>query len=255
MVSITTKEWKIDNIEGVLFDKDGTLIDSHIYWGRIIERRSNAIIKYYSLSNSLFYDLCLTMGYSVEKKELVPEGPIALVSREEVIQILNRFLISIGIHSTIKEISELFNTEHEAFINEILDYIKFLPNVKDFLIGLKHHDIRTAIITTDSVKNTKEILRHFEIDFLFNIVIGKESTKESKITGIPAVKALQLLGLKQEETVCIGDAPMDLIMAKNSGLKAGIGVATGQIKYHDLQRYTPYVILSMNELKVADYIE
>lgn len=251
MVSLHADNWKIDGIKGILFDKDGTLIDSHIYWGRIIERRAVSIIKFYSLSDDAFPGLCLAMGYSLENKKLRPEGPIALVSREGVIDILQEYLLSKGVPSSKSTLSDLFVKEHEAFMDELFNYIKELPGVRKFLMELKRYSIKTAVVTTDTIRNTHEILRYLEIDDLFDVVIGKESTKEPKITGIPANEALRLLNLRPDEVVCIGDAPMDLIMAQKSGLKEGIGVASGQIGYEALKEHSPFVASSMQELEIS----
>lgn len=251
MISLHADNWKIDSIKGILFDKDGTLIDSHIYWGRIIERRAMSIIRHYSLSNALFADLCLTMGYSIEIRRLRPEGPIALVSREEVIDILHEFLLARQISSSKAVLSDIFVREHEAFMEELLNYIKVLPGIREFLLRLRRYSIKTAVVTTDTIINTHEILRYLEMDNLFDVVIGKESTIEPKITGIPAREALRLLNLKPEEVVCIGDAPMDIIMAQKSNLKCGIGIATGQIGYEVLKEYSPFVANSMQNIEIT----
>lgn len=250
MISISSDNWRLNDIVGVLFDKDGTLIDSHVYWGRIIERRSTAIIDFYDLSKDLFADLCLSMGYCCSNKRLRPEGPIALVSREEVIEVVVAFLQSRSIVPSVETVSELFVREHEAFLEEIFEYIHILPGVRELLEQLKQHGVKTAVVTTDTVINTNETLRYLGIDNLFAAVIGKESTKEPKATGIPAIAALKLLELNADQVVCIGDAPMDLIMAQKSELKAGIGVATGQITSAALRNYSHYVVTSMQELKI-----
>lgn len=254
MVSLHADNWKIDGIKGILFDKDGTIIDSHIYWGRIIERRAASIIRFFSLGDELFGDLCLTMGYSTKERRLRPEGPIALVSREEVIGILHKFLLSKGAPSSEAMLSELFIKEHEAFAKDLFRYIHLLPGVREFLIQLKKYSIKMAVVTTDTVVNTHEILRHLEIDDLFDVVIGKESTKEPKVTGIPAREALRLLNLMPDDAVCLGDAPMDIIMAKQSGLKAGIGVATGQLSYDILKKHSPYAASSLSEIKISYHV-
>ena len=53
MISLITEDWRIDNIETVLFDKDGTFIDLHYFWGKMTEMRVQAVIKKYSLTQVL----------------------------------------------------------------------------------------------------------------------------------------------------------------------------------------------------------
>ena len=40
MIKISSTDWEIDNIEAVLFDKDGTFIDLHFFWGKMTEMRA-----------------------------------------------------------------------------------------------------------------------------------------------------------------------------------------------------------------------
>jgi phosphoglycolate phosphatase len=249
-VSLETKTWRIDNIGGVLFDKDGTLIDSHLYWGRVIKRRAKALIQHYELDANLLSVTCHTMGYDIDNEKLLPQGPIALVSREEVIKIVLRFLMDCGVPAKEKDLISIFIKEHEFFLSELLAYTQILPGVRQILEELKRNSILTAVVTTDTVKNTEKILSHLNLKSFFDLVIGKESTSEAKTTGIPAKVALKQLGISTDCAICIGDAPMDLIMAKNSGLKAGIGVATGQVPVSTLLAYSPYVVTYMNNINV-----
>lgn len=251
MITITAANWQIDNITGVLFDKDGTLIDSHLYWGRIIQRRAQAIIQYYGLSNDLFPSLTLVMGFDLSSGRLRPEGPIALVSREEVIKVVQLYLEGLEVSSKEEQIEKLFLQEHEAFMKEIHNYICLLPGVLPFLEELSGHNVKLAVVTTDSIKNTQESLEYSQIAKYFHCVVGKESVKEIKATGIPAQEAMRLLNVLAETTVCIGDAPMDLLMAQNSGCKAGIGVCTGQLQKGSLEPYSHYVVDGFNQLSIT----
>lgn len=250
MISLSSDEWKVNGIGGILFDKDGTLTDSHIYWGRIIERRADSIIGHYSLDKDLRKELCLSMGYCLSSKRLQEEGPIALVSREEVISQVNRFLLSRGVGSSVAVLSDLFQSEHEAFLDEIFDYVVILPGVENFLNEVNERGIKAAVVTTDSVKNTSLILKHLDLEKYFDAVIGKESTKEPKISGVPALEALRIMNIEADVSACIGDAPMDIIMAQKSGLKCGIAVATGQISSEKLKGYTTYVAESLADIRL-----
>jgi len=250
MVSIRTNNWKIDHIQGVLFDKDGTLIDSHIYWGRIIERRVNAIIEYYRLNLDTFPTICRTMGYDITRKKLLPEGPIALVSREEVIDIVVQYLMAQKINADQNEIASIFIREHKIFLSELFQYTQILAGVRPFLCRLKDHGVKTAVVTTDAIQNTNNILSYLNLGHLFDLIIGKESTEEAKSTGVPAQVALHKLEISADRAICVGDAPMDLIMAMKSGMKAGVGVTTGQLPASCLREYSPYLADSLIEIEV-----
>jgi phosphoglycolate phosphatase len=250
MATIRTTKWEIRGVNAVLFDKDGTLIDSHRYWGRIIERRARAILKRYSIDPALFPEICLAMGWQADLKRLREEGPIAILSREEVIAILSRFLAGQGIVSSESVLAELFIREHTAFGSELYQYVHILPSVQECIERFRSCSVKIAVVTSDTVVNTYKTLTHLGIDRLFDAVIGADSSKEPKTTGIPARMALDQLGVAPSDSVAIGDAPMDVLMAANGAMKACIGVCTGQISLESLRRHTPYTIASLGELNI-----
>lgn len=250
MISLAGDGWRVDGIAAVLFDKDGTLIDSHAYWGAIIRRRARAAVEAFGLPGDRYDGLCGSMGLDLATGRLRPEGPIALVSREEVIRAVRGHLATLGVDAAELALADLFVREHAAFLSEIHDHVRLLPGVRPLLDALRGAGVRTAVVTTDAVANTRETLRHLGIDGCFDAVIGKESAPEGKPAPGPALAALAALGASAGETACVGDAPMDLLMSRNAGLLACIGVATGQVPPEDLARHTPFVARSLEELAV-----
>ncbi|MBQ7287136.1 MAG: hypothetical protein IJW73_05180, partial [Candidatus Gastranaerophilales bacterium] len=81
MITLKTKNWKIENIETVLFDKDGTLIDLHFFWGKMTELRCKEIINRFHLKKELFEQLCLFLGYDINLEKMLCNGITALYSR------------------------------------------------------------------------------------------------------------------------------------------------------------------------------
>ncbi len=253
MIAITNKgHWQLDGIDAILFDKDGTLIDSHVYWGEVIKRRARKIIYCLGLKNRMYEMLCNVMGFSLEESRLRPEGPIALVGRDEVISIVCRFLESCGRPTSFEYISRVFLEVHAAFLPEINDYIHLIPGTISFLDALRDVGTKAAVVTSDSVANTIEALKRLGIESYFNLVVGKESVPEPKVTGVPALRAMKELGVAPAGTVCLGDAPVDMIMADKSGCKAGVGIASGQSSENVLANYTPYVSSSLSELRILE---
>lgn len=251
MLKLQSSCWELEDIDAVLFDKDGTIIDSHLYWGGIIEKRSRALISSFELVPTIHEDLCRAMGYSISQRRLLPQGPIALVSREEVISAVQQYLKSIGTKADAGMISELFQEVHTDFLNVIKEYIAILPGARKLVQQISEAGARTALVTTDSKPNAEQIVEHLGIRANFDIIIGKESTPLSKVTGVPAKLACEALGVSPDRTICIGDAEMDALMANNAGLKGCVAVALGQTPLHDLAKYTKYVLKDYTELKVV----
>ena len=88
MINIASKNFRIENIDAIIFDKDGTLTDSSIYWSEIIKRRSKKIQEDLLLSKEEYYELLKVMGLDITSNKLLPEGPIAIKSRKEVIDVI-----------------------------------------------------------------------------------------------------------------------------------------------------------------------
>lgn len=250
MADLYTKDWEIKNIDTVLFDKDGTFIDSHIYWGRIIVLRIKAVMKFYNIPSQHFDELCLSLGYDTNTSKLIEKGPIALLAREAVINALIEKLSILGIKSEQDEIKEIFKNVHNEFLKEIYDYIKPIKDAQILFDRLKLKGVKLAVVTSDTKANTEAILNHLDLSGYFDVVIGKDSCEKPKKTGEPALIALKLLNSTAETSISAGDAPMDFEMAKNAGLKGSILVSTGQIPEERLKEYVNTTVSSLKEVMV-----
>lgn len=248
MVNLKTKDWQIENIETVLFDKDGTLIDLHYFWGKMTQMRSLAVIEKYNLKKDSFEKLCLFLGYDLNAKKMLSNGITALYSRSKIIEIFCENLIQLDINVTISELEELFDDVANKFYNNILDYTKPIVEAIQFVDSLYNKGVKLGIVTSDSIVSTNLTLKQFGWEKYFDVVIGRESHSDTKESGKPTILALEKLKANPKTTLMIGDAPMDYISAKNAQIERTILVSTGQICKDQLLKTSKYVCNSLKEI-------
>ena len=142
MIALKTEKWKIEDIDFVIFDKDGTFIDIHKYWGRVVELRANAIIRYFNLSQNFYKPLCDVMGYDINSKKLPPDSPVGLYARGKVQEILLYFLIKNGVEALLPTSEMKDETQNPFNVFKVGDEIdvmikKFTPQEHRIALSMK----------------------------------------------------------------------------------------------------------------------
>lgn len=251
MINLKTDNFEIDNIDTILFDKDGTFIDLHYFWGKMTEMRVLEIIKRFNLKEDLFSVLCLKLGYDTLNGKMLKDGITAMYSRPVIIEIFCKDLNNLGISITEFQIEEVFDEVSKTFYENMSEYTKPIEDAINFIKLVKSKGIKTGIVTSDAAESTLLTLKHFHWERLFDVVIGRESTKETKESGIPVKLALEKLQSNPKFTVMIGDAPMDYLAAKNGGVTRTILAATGQIDEETLLQTSQYTVSSLDEISIC----
>ena len=251
MIKLSTEKWSVENIETVLFDKDGTFIDLHFFWGKMTQLRALELIKIFNLKDNDFEKLCLILGYDIKSKKMLSDGITALYSRIKIIEILRDKLDELGVNTSIRELENIFDRVSEVFYKNIEKYTKPIPEAIEFIKELRKKGIKTGIVTSDSVKSTRLTLKQYNWENLFDVIVGRESSEHTKESGEPTKFALKLLNANTKTTLMIGDAPMDFVSAKNAGIENVILVATGQIDATSLQNVCNKTCEDLMKIKIS----
>ena len=251
MVNISSADFKFQNIDGVLIDKDGTLTDSHIYWCELIRIRTSKILEKYKIDSKFSNQIAESMGLDVKKNKLLSKGPIAIKSRNEVIVNIIKFLDSISIETSQEELIKLFVDANNIFRSISYDFVKPINSAINFVEKLKSCRIKIALITSDSSENAYNAMKKIGIEDAFDLYLGGDSNVGNKKTGKPAIYACKKLGLIPNNVIAIGDAEMDFDMAFNAGLQGSILVSTGQNTIKELKKINATSITSLDYLSVT----
>ncbi|MBR1977593.1 HAD family hydrolase [bacterium] len=235
MKILANNEVIFENIDTIIWDKDATIIDANYFWAEITKRRADKILSFYSLNSSLYPEICKNMGLDVISGKLIPLSPVAVLSREEVLLSLHNKLIALGVQSNEIQNDRLFSEVHEEFQHCACDYIHLLPSVEDLVLAFARNNFKQFIITSDIKENALLSVQKFGLETCFLNIYGKHQFDEPKKTGIPLLQVIKENNLNPKTTLCIGDAEMDYLMAKNAGVPNVLLLGTGHTPLSYLQ--------------------
>ena len=86
MVALELGKSTIDQVNLVIFDKDGTLMELYHYWSQMIDLRSKLICERLALDVSHRTELNFAMGVDDVNRCLRSGGPVGAKKREIVMQ-------------------------------------------------------------------------------------------------------------------------------------------------------------------------
>jgi 2-phosphoglycolate phosphatase len=198
--------------KGVIFDLDGTLIDSY---------------------QALF----LAFRHTYQNMGLAP------LSADEVRRVLGH-----GVASTFRDLlgeervpqaMRLFRQKYEEVLRP---NTHLLPGAREVLEALHGRGIQLAIATNKLGHFARELFEYFGLDKPFAVIVGDEDVSQNKPDPEMLLHAIEKMRLKKEEVIFVGDSPIDIQTAKNAGVRA-FAVPTGGTKREDLKKAQPTMIL------------
>ena len=213
MSSKTIFTLKEDGIRGkvVLFDLDGTIIDS-----------TEAILESFSKAYESF-------GSPLPKEETI-KSLIGLP--------LDVMFVKMGVDDTdamayVKAYKEHYRTIHT-------EKTVLLPRAKE-AIEYAHVYARLGVVTTKTSEYSRELLEHFGLMQYFDVLIGREDVENPKPHSEPVIKALKALDYRFGRVAyMIGDTTADMIAAEESDI-GSIGVLTGYMSKEELEDYADFI--------------
>ena len=106
---------------------------------------------------------------------------------------------------------------------------ELFPGVEETLSKLKERGIICTIATARNRRSLMSFLERKNIDGFFSYILAQEDTKNLKPDPEPVLKTMKDLGIEKDQTMVIGDMPMDILMGKNAGAYT-CGVSYGNAK-------------------------
>lgn len=99
------------------------------------------------------------------------------------------------------------------------EMIRPFPGVKEGLTALRRAGVPMAIVTSKFKASCQRGLRCLGLEDCIDGIIGCQECTAHKPDPEPMEKGLELLGLRGEECLCVGDSPYDLVSGKKAGCR------------------------------------
>lgn len=179
----------MDKITALLFDIDGTILDTREF---IIKATEHALS---------------TLGYAVPDRKIIASN---------VGKPFPDFYYSLS--GSKKDIDKLIET-HRDFQYKNYNLVVPFPGAVETLRKLKERGYNLCAITTRSKKTAHQTLINSGIYEIFDIIICGEDAKELKPNPAPLFRALELIKGNPESSIMIGDSHLDIEAGKNAGTK------------------------------------
>ncbi|MBX3569331.1 MAG: HAD family hydrolase [Rhizobiaceae bacterium] len=205
------------DIRGILFDKDGTIVDFQATWFAIGDllalqaaggdrRRADALMEIagYDFSAHRFKaDSVFAAGTNADIVALwYPDVPAA--ERAVMTVGFDRFTAEEGARQSVP-----------------------LPGSKDAIATLHDRGIRLGIATNDSTGGAEKTLAALGIAQMFDAAYGYDGVANPKPAPDAIFAFCDLTGLKPSQIAMVGDNRHDLEMARAGGAGLAIGVLSG----------------------------
>jgi HAD superfamily hydrolase (TIGR01549 family) len=186
---------------GILFDVDGTLVDTNylhiVAWSRAL--RAN--------------------GHHVPMRKL----------HETVGQGADRFVETVLGHEN-SEVSDAHTDFYGPFLHELAAF----PKAADLLRATKDAGLRVVLATSASAKEAEHLTSAIDADDVIDAVTTKDDVEESKPDPDILQTALDKSGVDKDLALLVGDTVWDVEAAKRAGLDC-VAVLSGGLPEADLR--------------------
>jgi len=214
---------KFNNKQVILFDLDGTLIDSAPDLALAINHMLT------TLGKETFSDDLIRSWVGNGAQVIVKRGLSGKADFDTDID-----------PALFEKALDIFLTFYAK--NLCVDTVTY-PNVRSTLKILKAQGYRLVIVTNKPFDFIQPILEGLGLTGLFELLLGGDSLPERKPSALPLLHVCEKLSVTPEQCVMVGDSKND-ILAANAAQMQSIGLTYGYNYGEDIAEHLPDAVFS-----------
>lgn len=218
MATIQCQEKIFQNIEAIIFDKDGTLENSEEFLRNLGQKRARLLdAQIPGIGEPLL------MAYGIDGNAFDPTGLLAVGSRHE-----NEIASAAYVAETSRGWLESLEITRRCF--EEADQILKRSAPSPLFVGcletlqfLAKAGLKLAILSADTTERVHQFVQHYQLDPYIQVYRGVDKGP-SKPDPTLFWEVCRTLGVEPTSALMVGDSPADIEMANQAGAAGCIGI-------------------------------
>ena len=221
-------------LQGFLFDQDGTLFDYNIAWNAwamdvLGQLGDNDPATMGRLADAIEFDL--------DRQRFLPTSPVIAGTSQEATDLLAAQLPHLA-YDHIDDI--LTQAAFRAPQSEVVPLV-------DLMVTLRAAGMKTGVVTNDTEQGAYVHLTQVGAVDSFDFIAGFNSGFGAKPDPGPLLAFAKHVGLDPAQVAMVGDSLHDLIAGRRAGMYC-IGVLTGMATRDDLSGHADVVLNHIGEI-------
>ncbi len=225
-------------IKGILFDKDGTLIEFDGFFGLTYLK---LLQEHFGHSEDEAMGMLVKTGFVPETGSCRGGSPMASEPLNQIVRLWWPEL-------SARETQARARIIEENFDRAALQKPKAVGNLHNVFDQLRRAGYVLGVATNDVEASAQAHMAHIGVVDHFHMLIGADSVVAPKPHGNMIRLFCQETGLEAHEIAMVGDNAHDINEARAGGAGLAIGVLTGNSTSEELEPEADHVIHSVAEL-------
>ncbi|KQL49664.1 hypothetical protein AN963_08045 [Brevibacillus choshinensis] len=237
-----------NQIKGILFDKDGTLIDFHVFFVQVANDLVDNLVEDFHLPNDHLLKEELLEAIGLRGNQVDPQGILSSgTSRDISVAFFEWLQKKIEVSFSLEQLNTWIHQKLFVLTKTNGAHIKPTTDLSALFAELRRLRIKVGVATADDLESTLFCLEKLGIREFVDF-IGTSDYYAKKPDPHMLHAFCETCNLHSSEVAVAGDTVVDMLLAKNGKAGLAIGVLSGVSTSEKLESFADILLPSVGDI-------